>query len=141
MRCQSLQVRRSIAFHGRTTAYIEPSAADPSSSAMQTAQRVSLFRSIFSFEGLLRPRQSRTDSTEGLLAPQTPDPRRMSFPSPSPSIRSSSASPRYPNFDPNISGPSITLTSPPKRLGPTLRKGNAVERITSSRCSSVDRDR
>lgn len=124
-------------------------AADPGSpsgaSPIQYAQsRVSLFRSVFSFEGLprVRPKVSRRSTMEGLLAPHSPNPLSTPIPPPSPSLASRYSAMTPP--PPRSPGPpktqedshslsssqSFKLGTPPRRLTQPLRRqmGASVEK-------------
>lgn len=129
--------------------------------ALQTTvpARVSLIRSIFShiaFEGfpIIRPRPSRRDSAEGILAPRSPAPapsplaRRPSSPfrsSTYPSAPPRSPGPRIQELDTNSlstnSSTNFQLHTPPRRA--TLRQnsmGHSLGLGTPVRRSSLRSD-
>ena len=114
---------------------VEP-VSPTTTSALQTGHvRVSLMRSIFSFLALdsgfpktLRPRPSRKDTSEGLIAPRSPNINRsqMNAPIPSsPSLRPSvypppprSPGPRFQELDlaSTNNASSFQLDTPPRRV-------------------------
>lgn len=104
--------------------------------AAKSSNKVSLIRSIFSllaFDNLprLRPRPARKDTSEGIIAPRSPNPSRSPLPHVYPSSPSSvvfaapprSPGPRVQELDAHLSPtPTIKLTAPPKRSTAPVRR-------------------
>jgi hypothetical protein len=120
----------------------------PTSSPTQFSQsRVSLFRSILSFDFIPRMRQkpSRRDTSEGIIAPRSPVPPRSPLPPSSPTVGSRYTSQPSPGLQNNVyeldthlpPSSSFKLGTPPRRSMPVHRPtgeavGLGLRRIPSS---------
>lgn len=139
MHCQSLQVLPLLMSGDDILTILElaePGSPSGSSSMQFSQARVSLFRSLLSFDGLpkMRPKPSRRNTSEGLLAPHSPNPPRSPLPPPSPSNSRFSSmpplrspGPRHQELDAHFSSnQNFQLNTPPRRATPIRRQTGAT---------------